>query len=207
MLQGDRRRASRVVLDALDEGCLVQDLLVDVLLPAQVEIGRMWHADEVNVAEEHFVSSTTRSLIAQLMARAELRPSNGKTMLAAGVAGNYVDIGLQVVADFFEMDGWRAIELGADVPAYDIVQAVEYFEADLIGLSASQVTQLYTLRHTIQSLRSGGRGEILKIIVGGLAFAGLEHLATDFQADGHASDPAAAVQLGRDLVFGPTALP
>jgi methanogenic corrinoid protein MtbC1 len=202
LLQGDRRRATRLVFDALDEGCSVGDLLVGVLLPAQVEVGRMWHADEINVAEEHFVSATTRSLMAQLMARAVLSPSTGKTMLAAGVAGNHIDIGLQAVADFFEMDGWRAIQLGADVPAYDIVQAVEYFEADLVGLSASQSTQLETVRHTIQSLRSAERGDIVKIIVGGFAFAGLEHLPTILGADGYAPDPAAAVKLGRHLVLG-----
>ena len=167
----------------------------------------MWHADEINVAEEHFVSATTKSVMAQLMSRAEFRPSNGKTMLAAGVAGNHIDIGLQAVADFFEMDGWRAIQLGADVPTRDIVQAVEYFEADLVGLSASQSTQLETLRQTINAVRAVERGEKVKIIVGGFAFAGSEHLAPQLGADGYAPDPAAAVELGRQLVFGPPRQP
>jgi methanogenic corrinoid protein MtbC1 len=202
LFQGDRQRATRVILDALDEGHSVKDLCLHVLLPAQSEVGRMWHADEINVAEEHFVSATTKTLMAQLMSRAEFRPSNGKTILAAGVAGNHVDIGLQAVADFFELDGWRAIHLGADVPTCDIVQAVEYFEADLVGLSASQSTQLETVRQTINAVRSAERGDHLKIIVGGFAFAGSEHLAPQLGADGYAPDPAAAVELGRHLVFG-----
>jgi methanogenic corrinoid protein MtbC1 len=202
LFQGDGRRATRLILDALEDGHSVKDLFIHVLLPAQVEVGRMWHADEINVAEEHFVSATTKTLMAQLMSRAEFRPSNGKTMLAVGVAGNHVDIGLQAVADFFEMDGWRAIQLGADVPTYDIAQAVEYFEADLVGLSASQTTQFETVRQTINAIRSSERGGAVKMIVGGGAFAGSEHLAPQLGADGYAPDPAAAVELGRRLVFG-----
>jgi len=202
LFQGDRQRATRLILDALDEGYSVQDLVMRVLLPAQVEVGRMWHADEINVAEEHFASATTKAVMAQLMSLSHLRKTNGKTMLAAGVAGNHVDIGLQAVADFFEMDGWRAIQLGANVPTYDIVQAVEYFEADLVGLSASQSTQLETVRQAIAAIRSTERGEYVKVIVGGFAFAGAEHLAERLNADGYAPDPAAAVLLGRQLVLG-----
>jgi 5-methyltetrahydrofolate--homocysteine methyltransferase len=204
LFQGDRQRATRPIFDALENGDSVRELLVNVLLPAQSEVGRMWHADEINVAEEHLISATTKSVMAQLMSHAEFRPNNGRTMLAAGVAGNHVDIGLQAVADFFELEGWRAIQLGADVPTYDIVQAVEYFEADLVGLSASQTTQLETVRQTIKAIRSTERGDAMKIIVGGFAFAGSEHLASQLGADGYAPDPAAAVELGRRLVFGKT---
>jgi hypothetical protein len=49
-------------------------------MPAQAELGMMWHADEISVAEEHFVSPTTRKVIAQVMARAPRLPTKGKTM-------------------------------------------------------------------------------------------------------------------------------
>jgi methanogenic corrinoid protein MtbC1 len=162
----------------------------------------MWHADEINVAEEHFASDTTKTVMAQLMSRATCKPRNGKTMIAAAVASNHIDIGLQAVADFFEMDGWRAIQLGADVPTTDIVQAVTAFDADLLGLSASQSIHFEIVRETIHAVRSAPLGTRIKIIVGGFAFAGSQHLAQRLGADGYASDPAAAVLLGRDLVFG-----
>ena len=106
------------------------------------------------------------------------------------------------MADFFELDGWRTINLGANVPTADIVQAVDSFEADLLGLSASQSTQLQTVRKTIDAVRSSPRGSNAKIIVGGFAFDGLEHLPGELGADGYARDPADAVVLGERLVFG-----
>ena len=38
--------------------------------------------------------------------------------------GGAIDIGLQAVADFFEMDGWRAIQLGADVVVYSLTKFI-----------------------------------------------------------------------------------
>jgi hypothetical protein len=47
LFQGDRQRATRVIFDALDDGHSVEGLFTGVLLPAQSEVGRMWHADEI----------------------------------------------------------------------------------------------------------------------------------------------------------------
>jgi methanogenic corrinoid protein MtbC1 len=69
------------------------------------------------------------------------------------------------------MAGWRTIQLGADVPINDLAQAVECFDADLVALSASLSVQFETVKSTIQAIKSGRRGDLVKILVGGLAFA------------------------------------
>ncbi|MHC4179983.1 MAG: cobalamin B12-binding domain-containing protein [Planctomycetota bacterium] len=200
LLEGDRRRASRLILEALDRGHDVRDLHLQVLLPAQEELGRMWLANEINVAEEHFASQTTKIVMAQLLPRATLQPSNGKTMIAAAVAGNQHDIGLQAVADFFEMDGWRTVLLGANVPARDLVQAVDCFAADLLGLSVSQTIQFQAVKTAIQAVRGSARDTKVKILLGGRAFTDPDDLAKELGADGYAALPAQAVALGRQLV-------
>ncbi|MFO7900020.1 MAG: cobalamin-dependent protein, partial [Planctomycetota bacterium] len=99
---------------------------------------------EINVAEEHFASQTTKMVMAQLLLKAVPKPPNGKTILAAAAANNQHDIGLQAVADFFEMEGWRTIQLGANVPVDDLVKAVECFQVDLLALSAALHVQIET---------------------------------------------------------------
>jgi methanogenic corrinoid protein MtbC1 len=116
------------------------------------------------------------------------------------VAGNRHDIGLCAVADFFEMAGWRTIQLGADVPIGDLVQAVDCFEVDLVALSASLNVQLETVRSTIQAVRSGARGKEVRILAGGLAFAEARHLALEMGADAYAANPDEAVRSGCRLV-------
>lgn len=200
LLEGDRALAIRLVLDAAEAGHPVRDLYVKVLLAAQEEAGRMWQDVEINIAEEHFATATTRAVMAQLRARTVVKPANGKTLVSSAVAGNQHDIGLQVVADFFEMDGWRVIQLGSDVPIPDLVEAVNFYQADLLGLSVCLSSQLTTLKETIESVRRSDRGAAVKILVGGRGLAGAADLAAQFGADGYAVDPAEAVSLGGTLV-------
>ena len=129
ILEGDRRKAISLILRAADEGQGVPDIYLRVLQPAQEELGRMWLLGEINVAEEHFATMTTRLLMAQLHAREVCRAANGKTLVAAAVSGNQHDLGIQVVADLFEMEGWRVIQLGSNVPTADLAQAVEFYDA------------------------------------------------------------------------------
>ena len=187
ILEGDRRKAIRLILKAADEGQSVPDLYLRVLQPAQEELGRMWLLGEINVAEEHFATTTTRLVMAQLHAREVCGPSNGKTLVAAAVAGNQHDLGIQVVADLFEMDGWRVIQLGSNVPVDDLAQAVEFYDADLVALSVSLATQLPALEETIAAVRESERGVTVKILVGGCGMMGAAELAKSKGADDYAS--------------------
>jgi len=200
ILEGDRREASRLILNAAAEGRSVCDLYLRVLQPAQEELGRMWSLDEINVAEEHFATTTTRWVMTQLHARAVCGHSNGKTLVAASVAGNQHDLGIQMVADLFEMDGWRVIQLGSNVPAKDLAQAVEFYQADLVALSISLAAQLPDLEGVISAVRTSGRGAAVKILVGG---CGIEGIAARFKlagVDGFASNAVEAVSQGNALV-------
>ncbi|MDY0168462.1 MAG: cobalamin-dependent protein [Thermoguttaceae bacterium] len=200
LLEGDRNRATRLVLDAAEAGHDVADLYLKVLLPAQQEAGRMWQDAEINVAEEHFTTNTTRSVMAQLARYAPRKEPTGKTILVVAVAGNQHDLGVQAVAEFFEMAGWRAIQLGADLPIPDLVQAVDFYRADLLGLSVALRSQMATLKQTIEAVRHSERGRVVKILVGGRALLGNADLAATFGADGYALDPIEAVALGNALV-------
>ena len=200
LLEGDPNRATRLILDAAEAGTPVPDLYMKVLIPAQQEAGRMWHNAEINIAEEHFTTATTRSVMARLAGYAPDRTPNGKTVLTASVCGNQHDLGMQVVADFFSMDGWRVIQLGADLPSHDLAQAVEFYQADLVAISVALRPQIPTLAKTIAAIRQSGRGESVKILVGGHAFLGNTDLPTALGADGYAADPIEAVARGNALV-------
>ena len=199
LLEGDRARASRMIMDAAAAGFTLPELCLKVLLPAQQEVGRMWQTDEINVAEEHFATSTTKMILTQLRLNSPVRRPNGKVVLAASVMGNQHDIGLQVVADFFEIDGWKVIHLGSDMPIPDLVQAVESYQPDLLALSVSLHSQLVMLMETIRAVRVGEHGAVVKILVGGQAFSEETELALSLGADGYAGDPSSAVVQGNLL--------
>jgi len=200
VLEGDRREASRLILEAADEGRSIADLYLRVLQPAQEELGRMWLLGEINVAEEHFATATTRLVMAQLHARAVSAPANGKTLVAAAVAGNQHDLGIQMVADLFETAGWRVIQLGANVPAEDLAQAVEFYQAHLAALTLSMGVQLPAMEEAIRAIRASRRGTAVKILVGGCGVASIAEQAMSKGADGFAANALEAVARGNQLV-------
>ena len=119
-------------------------------------------------------------------------------MLTASVSGNLHDIGARIVADHFEMEGWRSLFLGANTPVGDLVQAVEDFEPDLVALSVGLASHVRATAETIAALRE--RFPDRPILVGGRPFELVPDLWKDVGADGCAADAAAAVQVGARLV-------
>ena len=197
-VEGNVLPAMEVVLDALEDNLTVQDAILRVLLPAQTEIGRLWHLDHVSVAEEHLVTTTTQRLMAVLASRATRRRDNGRTAVAAAVAGNVHDVGIRALAYLLEMDGWRTIYLGSDVPRGDLPATGQFFEADVILLSCALSVQLKTVRSTIAAIRERSERDV-KIMVGGLAFYEAPDLWKEIGADGYAPNAKEALALANDF--------
>ena len=198
VLSGNVIPAMEMVLDSLDDGLSVQDIYVQVLLPVLAEVGRLWHINDVSVAEEHLVTNTTQRLMAVLASRASRRPDRGKTVVAAAVSGNVHDVGIRTLAYFFEFEGWRTIYLGPDTPRSEVASSVSIYQADLVLLSAGLSTQLETLKRTIQNTRAHKKEAV--ILVGGNAFIDTPDLWTELGADGFATDARQALELAEELL-------
>jgi len=210
LLEGDRAKATRLVLDAVAKTAnplSIQDAYLEVLVASQRELGRMWHVGEITVAEEHFATATTRRVMAQLVsaARPQMPLQSARAILVASVEGNTHDLGPGVVADFFELAGWRVIELGANVPIEDFALAAQDFNVDVVAISASMPSQLTTVEDTIKVIRSALGHDRPKIIVGGYAFASLPHLWKLSGADGYCQSALDVVPLADSLLA--TAIP
>jgi methanogenic corrinoid protein MtbC1 len=196
-LEGNSRPAIRMLVQACDNGRSLADIY-RALHIAQGEVGSMWHRAEINIAEEHLVSSTTVRAMAVLAYQTDKAAPNGKTVLSVAVAGNSHDIGVRALADFFEIAGWRAICLGSDAPPADIAQAVDCFDASLLLLSAAISNQLNSVRTTVQAVRQ--LRSDCKIMVGGSAFIDTPEIWQRLGADGFAATPTEALALGAELV-------
>lgn len=200
VLEGDRLAASRVVMDAVAAKKIgVREAYEQVLGPVQQELGRLWHMNDLTVAEEHFATATTAMVISQLYPHLPRKQSNGKVVVAASVQGNQHDLGVRMVCDYFEMEGWRAIYLGANVPGHDLALAVEHFGCDLLCLSAYMPTQIRAVEDTIETTRGHEAGRRCKILVGGPAFFGADVLWREIGADGFAQSAQDAVTVGARL--------
>jgi methanogenic corrinoid protein MtbC1 len=200
ILNGDRLEASGVVRGEVRAGVPVQVIYMEVIQPAQLELGRLWHLHRVSVAQEHVASAISRRTMAQLMATAPLCDPAGRTVVAACVGHELHEIGLQMVADFFEMAGWDVHYLGPNTPAEAIVTTASEASADLVALSTAMSWRVPALGQTIASLRADERTRDTPVIVGGCPFNAIPDLWRRVSADGYARDAAEAIIVGEDLV-------
>lgn len=184
ILEGQPREAMEQVLRAVDGGMSVRDAYLEVLIPAQREAGRMWHANELGIAEGHAITATTQRTMALLCERAPLSSRKDRTALLACVAGNIHDIGIRAISDFFEMAGWRAINLGPDLPHDEIARSARCFDADVVVLAATLDRHLRAAQRTTERIRAIGDRDV-KIIVGGPVFEGVPDLWRKVGADGY----------------------
>ncbi len=170
VLEGDRRAAADLILRAANEGVAIKDLYTGVIAPAQAEIGRMWHRGEVSVAEEHFATTTAHLALSLLYPLLPRKAPNNRVVVCSSIEGNAHDIGIRMVADFFEMEGWRSIYLGADTPVEDLGHAIRDYNADALAISVGIATQLRPLRASIERIRMRKELGKVAIVVGGAAF-------------------------------------
>lgn len=199
VLEGNVADAIATVRRAAENGLEPRGVYLEVLLPAQREIGRLWHLGDVSVAEEHLVSATTQRSMAVLANTAPAAQPNGQTLVAAAVSGNAHDIGLRAIADLFQLEGWRAICVGSDVPMRDLPGTLTFFEADLLLLGATLSTHIQKVAETIRLVRDRCERDV-KIVVGGAAFDEAPDLWRRIGGDGYSPTADGAVDLGGRLV-------
>lgn len=191
LLAGDKHRASDVVLSALNDGVSIEQLQSAVLGRAQAEIGLLWQRGEVSVAQEHFGSRVVENLIARLRSEFDAPvPDKGKVLLAS-VAGNDHDIGLRMLADQLENEGWQPIFLGANFPDDNLREALDDYEPDFVALSVALLSNLQSAARTIRTLKASHPQ--LPVLVGGAALRRVDGLWRDLGADGYAHSAADAI--------------
>lgn len=197
-MQGETTRATDMILAAVRNGMSIAEVCFDVLAPSLAEVGQLWHAGRVGVHEEHTVTAATQRLLGMLAGSATLHPRNGRTVVGATVQGNAHDTAIRMIMMLFEVEGWKAVGLGGELPPEDVAYAVRDVDAHLVVMSAMLVTQLRAMRRTIAAVRS--MSPETRILVGGRAFAAAPEVARTIGADAISQDARDVTTLGAQLV-------
>lgn len=194
LLEGNRRKARDLLIQRADAGQPISELYTSVLIAAQREIGRLWHAGDISIAEEHFATASTKLFIAHLAEHAQFKPPNNKTAVAATPSGNEHDLGILVVSQMLEFEGWSTVFLGPNLPTDEIVRSLNIFRSDLLVLSAALTVHLPVLRGIIEAVRQEDETKHCKVLVGGSAFQHDADLAIALGADGFGRTASDAIE-------------
>ncbi|MDK2909335.1 MAG: MerR family transcriptional regulator, light-induced transcriptional regulator [Bacteroidales bacterium] len=197
LLDTRRMEAFDLIYNLINQGIPIKNIYLNIFQPVQYEIGRLWQKGEISVAQEHYCTAATQTLIANLY-KYFLRPSGDKTMVAACAPGELHEMGLRMLADIFEMEGWHTVYIGANTPVNDLLKLIEKQKPLILALSATLPFNVAALDEIISRIK---KAEIsTKILVGGLPFKLSPGLWKDIGADAYAADALSALQLAQDLI-------
>ena len=202
LLNGERHAASRMVLDAVASGVPVKDVYLHVFQPAQYEIGRLWQTNEISVAQEHYGTAATQLIMSQLYPHVFATEKGAGTLVATCIAGDLHEIGLRMVSDFFEIEGWNTFYLGANMPAQAVVDTVVQRRAQLLAISVTMLFHLPAADELIRKVRAAPACRDVKILVGGGPFLTAPDLWRTIGADGCAPNAQDATILAAQLIAG-----
>lgn len=199
LLSRDRRSASRLILEAAEEGVPIKDIYLHVFQDALYEIGQLWQMNKVTVAEEHYCTAATQLIMSQLYSYIFSRGRIDRRVVLSCVSGNLHELSMRMVADFFEMAGWDTCYLGANTPSDSVLTTVLKEDAHLLAISATLTNQVRPVATLIEALRADSAFRKVKVLVGGYPFNLDTELWTKIGADGWAPDALAAVDVAGRL--------
>ncbi len=205
LLAGKKDRALGMARSIVEDGASIRTLYMSIFEPCLREVGRLWHTGAISVAQEHYTTAAIQYIMSTFYERLFAGTvSNGRTVLAACAQGELHEMGLRMVADLLQADGWDTVYLGANLPVEALVSEACRIKPDIVALSATITANLPWVRAAISALRASGAAGS-HILVGGLPFLVSAELWKDVGADAMAKNMADVNTVACSLVPGTAA--
>ena len=185
------------------EGAAPLDIVNGPLMAGMAEVGRLFNANELIVAEVLQSAEAMKAAVShleQFMEKADTA-KRGKVLLAT-VKGDVHDIGKNLVEIILKNNGYDVVNLGIKVPPEALIKAYGEHKPDAIGLSGLLVKSAQQMVVTASDLKDAGIG--IPLLVGGAALSAKyteQKIAPSYgQAVCYAKDAMTGLRLMNELM-------
>ena len=200
LINMEKDKAVKYILNLVDNGTAVEDIYLKIFQPVQYEIGRLWQLNQISIAQEHYGTSVTQLAMSQLYPNIFTSFQKGKKALTTCIGDELHELGIRMVADLLELNGWDTIHLGSNTPAPEILEIIEEKNIDVLAISATLPNQLEESKGLISAVREKDKLSQVKIMVGGRLFMQNNNLWQKIGADGFAIDAKEAVKVADSIL-------
>jgi 5-methyltetrahydrofolate--homocysteine methyltransferase len=151
ILSGSPEEAREAAIREL-ESVPAESFVLDRLVPAVTRLGRDY--EEGRIFLPHLMAGADAVRAAFEAVRERTGDSTGRgTVLMATVEGDVHDIGKNIVSAVLAGHGWKVVDLGRNVPAGRLVDAVRREAPVAVGLSALLTPSLPAMREAVEAIR------------------------------------------------------
>jgi 5-methyltetrahydrofolate--homocysteine methyltransferase len=173
--------------------------LIKVMGEGMDVVGEKYQLKEFFIPELIMAGETMKEALTVLKPymTEEAKESLG-TVIMATVKGDLHDIGKNIFIMLLNTAGFKVVDLGIDVLAEAVVEAVKEYDADIVGLSALLTTNLEQMPLIIDKLEKAGLRDQVKVIIGGATVT--EEFAKQIGADGYAKEAVKGIGICKKWV-------
>ena len=196
--KGRAKEIVGAVEKALSDGAKAADILEKGLIAGMNVIGGKFTRGEVFVPEVLVAAramNRASTALKPALVEAGVQPA-GKAVICT-VKGDLHDIGKNLVRMMIEGKGIEAVDLGVDVAGEKIVEAVKTSGAKVVCLSALLTTTMLAQKEIIETLKTAGIRDKVKVMVGGAPVT--QSYADEIGADAYTPDAATAAEVCRSF--------
>jgi 5-methyltetrahydrofolate--homocysteine methyltransferase len=196
--KGKAKEIVVAVQKALDAGAPPSDVLEKGLISGMGIIGGKFKRGEVFVPEVLVAARAMNHASVALkpaLNQAGVEPV-GQAIICT-VKGDLHDIGKNLVKMMIEGKGIEVIDLGVDCSNNKILDAVQNSNARVLCLSALLTTTMLAQKEVIDTLKTAGLRDKIKIMVGGAPVT--QNFADEIGADAYTPDAASAAEVCRSF--------
>lgn len=208
IIDTDRERALRVVLDAEAQGVSPEEIVFSVVLPAMDAMMKSIRVDlDANLAQHYLTAQIADTVTAAMIPKFARQPTLSGKVVVGNAKGDLHALGRRILIGCLKARMVDVKDLGVNVPPERFVDEAVAFGARVIGISAMMV---HTARgpsgclKVRQLLRERGLEGRLKLVVGGAAFRFDHRLYQTVGADTWAEDAVTGASLMQALALEPT---
>jgi methanogenic corrinoid protein MtbC1 len=187
------------VRDALQAGAEPRRVLNEGLSAGMQAVGERFEAGDYYLTELVLAGEVMKEGLIPLEPLLKTTDVHGRgTVVLATVEGDIHEIGKNLVGTMLHAAGFEVVDLGEDVPAGRIVEAVREHQAGVVGLSVLLTPMIGQLRTVVEALTEAGLRSQVKVVIGGACTT--PRLAEEMGCDAHGPDAVAAVRICEGLL-------
>ncbi|HOJ13484.1 MAG TPA: cobalamin-dependent protein [Deltaproteobacteria bacterium] len=157
-----------LVQRCLEEGHTPEEIIEHGIGKGLDLVGKKFEAGEYFLADLVMAGEVVKEVMPVLKERMNPvdAPRRQKVILAT-VEGDIHEIGKNIVGIILSANGYEVVDLGVDVSAGRILQAVKETGAGIVGLSVLLSTMVGGIRTVVEEAKAHGIRDRIKIVIGG----------------------------------------
>ena len=183
-----------LVVACLEQGFDAEAIFQEGISAGLETVGRKFEEGEYFLADLIMAGEVVKEAMPLLKERMNQGDGKGKgKVILATVSGDIHEIGKNIVGMILSANGYDVIDLGVDVPTRKIIETVKETGARFIGLSALLTTMVGSIRDVVESSRTAGLRDKVKIVIGGACTS--EDLCREMGADNYGETAIDALRI------------